>query len=313
MKNKVFALLYFMFCCWILSGAAAAQVRVTAAPDSNTPIQWTDTTLVSNQTPIKAAHINELRAHINSARLSCGLTPQVWTDDPVVALTTPIRKIHMDELRSAATEVYTEKLRQSSGGNRVNNNAPTYTDPQIQIHETSVKASHVTELRNIASQAVCLAAAPPPPAPRGPPVVTCTPGNGTIGTIRATGQPCWRTFSRNQNGNFCLEENPFCPTCQPANTYPTQAGCEVAENGNCQSTSSAHRWIHTMTGGSTTGCTARRSGCGTVPYTLTPPIAQCDASKEGMTTSYGCGCDIDGTFLRAYFTCKASVTWSCIP
>jgi len=71
-----------------------------------TPRTWTDDTLISTLTPIRAAHINELRVRIDALRTRFGLAPTNWTNAPVVAGSTPIRTQHLVELRVAVTEAY---------------------------------------------------------------------------------------------------------------------------------------------------------------------------------------------------------------
>lgn len=290
----MYRLCILSFCTCLFSLTSLAQTSGGSYWD------WTDTTLVPNSTPIKAAHINELRARVNQNLLTCGLPARTWTDDPVIPRVTPIKQVHINEIRNAVSLfVQTKSQRQQTPSRSVQ-----FTDPNIVSGSTVIKAVHLNELRTIASEPGCgpmgcpvgqsfdwlsIANFPGSPhphntarcnnaggaqvtsacdassvgqivqccdsnisvaagtgadciqyrcgcGPAGPPLppATCTVGNGTLGTNAITGQPCWRTFSRNANGNFCEEENPFCPTCQPSVVYPTQAACNVAENGNCQ-------------------------------------------------------------------------------
>ncbi|MBI2822630.1 MAG: DUF11 domain-containing protein [Acidobacteria bacterium] len=60
---------------------------------------WTDTSLVG--VLVKAIHIQELRDQLNAALTPLGKPLPAYTDDPLVAGVTPIKKAHVKELRQA--------------------------------------------------------------------------------------------------------------------------------------------------------------------------------------------------------------------
>lgn len=66
------------------------------------PLTFTDSSLVSGITPIKASHINELRAAINSVREYYGLAPVTWASTVAAGITSLAGwKAHIQELREA--------------------------------------------------------------------------------------------------------------------------------------------------------------------------------------------------------------------
>lgn len=67
---------------------------------------WTDAP-VTNDTPIKAVHVNELRRAIDGRRRMVGLQAYNWTDDPVIRGYTLIRAVHILELHAALQEAWT--------------------------------------------------------------------------------------------------------------------------------------------------------------------------------------------------------------
>lgn len=76
-------------------GAVARTINVAAAV-------YTDSTLTAG-TPVKAAHINELRAQINALRGYYGLSAISWTD--TIATGSVVKAIHFSELQAAVKAV----------------------------------------------------------------------------------------------------------------------------------------------------------------------------------------------------------------
>lgn len=76
-------------------GAVARTINVAAAV-------FTDSTLTAG-TPVKAAHINELRAQINALRGYYGLSAISWTD--TIATGSIVKAIHFSELQAAVKAV----------------------------------------------------------------------------------------------------------------------------------------------------------------------------------------------------------------
>jgi hypothetical protein len=97
------------------------------------PTLFVDDPLVAAVT-IKAIHVRELRARINTQRLRYGLAAVVWTDPDLVGVT--IRAVHVVEMRTAIQQAY-------SAANRA---PPTFTD-LLTPRQGAVKAVHISELR----------------------------------------------------------------------------------------------------------------------------------------------------------------------
>jgi hypothetical protein len=98
---------------------------------------FTDDPLTAQTTLVRAVHIPELRAAIDSLRVARGLAAFVWTDPTLTPGSTPARAVHLTELRSALNQAY-----QAAG--RV---LPVYTDPTVAAGVTIVKTIHLNELR----------------------------------------------------------------------------------------------------------------------------------------------------------------------
>ena len=60
---------------------------------------YTDPTLTASVTPVKAAHINDLRAALDAARSALTLSAQIY-GETVTASTTTIKTSHVTELRN---------------------------------------------------------------------------------------------------------------------------------------------------------------------------------------------------------------------
>ena len=95
---------------------------------------WTDDPVRSGETPVRAVHFTELRAHVDRRRAAVGLDPFPWTDPVLTAGVTPVRLAHLLELRTALAAAYAAEGRP----------APSWTDapPGSPIQE-----AHLTELR----------------------------------------------------------------------------------------------------------------------------------------------------------------------
>lgn len=102
----------------------------------NTTSQFADDPVVPGVTPVKKAHLDELRARINWLRSANGLTMRVFTDRIITAQFTPPKTAHIAELRAALADVYTAMGR----------TLPIYTDPTLGPNST-IKAVHINELR----------------------------------------------------------------------------------------------------------------------------------------------------------------------
>jgi hypothetical protein len=100
--------------------------------------KFTDETLISGSTAIKATHISELRSRINNVRAKCGLGVFSWTSASLIAGVTTIRAVDVTELRTALNSAYTACAKA----------VPTYTDPVLTPGSTVIKLIHIGELRD---------------------------------------------------------------------------------------------------------------------------------------------------------------------
>ena len=104
--------------------------------DIATTIVFTDDPLVAGTTLVKAVHITELRSAVNAVRAAAGLSPATWTDSSLTGV--EIKAVHISELRSNL-DAARSALGLSTG---------SYTDSTLTAGSTSIKAVHVTELRD---------------------------------------------------------------------------------------------------------------------------------------------------------------------
>ena len=117
-----------------VGGTAEAMVTVTVR--AATP--FTDPVLTVGVTPIKAAHLTEVRTRADAVRVGCGLTAATWTDPVLTAGVTPIKAAHLTEVRTAVTAAYAACTQP----------APAWTDPVLTAGVTPIKAAHLLELRD---------------------------------------------------------------------------------------------------------------------------------------------------------------------
>jgi hypothetical protein len=108
-------------------------VKPTAASG---PPAFTDATLTTGSSEVRAVHFMELRSRIDAIRVARGLPAYEWTDSPLVQFSTVIRAVHITEMRAALAQAY------SASGLT----PPTYTDPTLD-GTFQIKAVHIAELR----------------------------------------------------------------------------------------------------------------------------------------------------------------------
>jgi hypothetical protein len=94
-----------------------------------------DDPLIARVTPIRAAHVTELRLGINDLRTRVGLADAAWIDPTLNGVW--VKTVHIQQMRDAIAEAYDAAGR---GG-------PGFAEP-IVPHQTPIRASHITELRN---------------------------------------------------------------------------------------------------------------------------------------------------------------------
>ena len=126
-----------------VTAGAAAGGATTRGPAGDTAARgqarpaFTDDPLVPGVTPVRAAHLLELRSRIDGLRRRAGLPAFGWTDAKIVPGVTPARALHLTELRRALGEAYAAAGRP----------APGYTDAAVTPGATAMRAVHLQELR----------------------------------------------------------------------------------------------------------------------------------------------------------------------
>jgi hypothetical protein len=104
--------------------------------DLATTVIFTDPTLTTTVTLVKAAHFTELRTAVNAVRALAGLGASSLTD-PTLDSTVTVKAVHLTELRGAL-----DPARSALGLAPV-----SYTDPTITAMSTLIKAAHVGDIR----------------------------------------------------------------------------------------------------------------------------------------------------------------------
>jgi hypothetical protein len=115
--------------------AAMTAAKSVTAVFSQT---FTDGPLTPLVTPIKAVHVTELRAAIDTLRSHHGLPGFAWTDASLSPRITPVKRTHLLDLRTSLSQAYS----------RAGRPTPTYAEPTITAGQTMIKASHLTELHS---------------------------------------------------------------------------------------------------------------------------------------------------------------------
>lgn len=98
---------------------------------------FTDDPLQAGLTPMKAVHITELRAYVNTLRSRYGLAAVSWTDPTLGAGTTPVKAVHVTELQASLIAAYV------AGGLT----PPTFTGT-ITAGSSTINAAQIVEIRN---------------------------------------------------------------------------------------------------------------------------------------------------------------------
>jgi Big-like domain-containing protein len=116
---------------------AAGNVATASVTIARTALTFTDDPLAAGSTLIKAVHVMELRAVIDSLRAARGLATFAWTDPVLAPGSTPVKVDHLAELRTALSQAY-----QAAG-----RTPPTYTDPAAVAGVSVIRAVHLSEIR----------------------------------------------------------------------------------------------------------------------------------------------------------------------
>jgi hypothetical protein len=102
--------------------------------DLATAVTFSDNPLTAGITPVRAAHLTEMRQVVNAVRTTAGLPPANWTDTALVGVR--IKAAHVQELRS--------NLDYALGA--LGLATSPYTDTALQ--GVPIKKIHIEELRN---------------------------------------------------------------------------------------------------------------------------------------------------------------------
>jgi hypothetical protein len=116
---------------------ATLGTSLYSSPDAASTFFFLDDPLIPQVTPVKAAHLTELRQAINAMRAAAGLPTASFTD-PTITPATPQKAVHWLELRAALTQA-----RATVGMTPV-----VFTDTPLNAGTTKVRAPHVEELRS---------------------------------------------------------------------------------------------------------------------------------------------------------------------
>lgn len=99
-------------------------------------VMFTDATVTARATRIKAAHIAELRTAVNAVRVLAAIGQFTFADASIAS--SRVKAVHLVELRAAL----------AAARAALGITARSYTDPTIAAATTTVRAVHITELRN---------------------------------------------------------------------------------------------------------------------------------------------------------------------
>jgi hypothetical protein len=115
---------------------ASSRPSPFSAPDAAIAMLFTDDPVVASTTPVKAAHLSELRQAVNAMRATAALGAASFTDAVLTGGVT-VKTLHLQELRTALAEA-----RSTLGLTTL-----VFTDPTLIAGTTKVKAMHVQDLR----------------------------------------------------------------------------------------------------------------------------------------------------------------------
>ena len=115
------------------NAAATVEFRVTVRASST----FSDHPIRLGTTPVRAAHVIELRQRIDALWEVAGLGRFAWTDPVLTVGRTPVKLVHLLELRSALAAAYAAAGR----------GAPAWTDAAPAAGTTPLRAAHLMELR----------------------------------------------------------------------------------------------------------------------------------------------------------------------
>ena len=118
------------------SGGSTATAALTATLTGT--FAFTDDPLTAQSTPIRSAHVMEIRAAIDSVRVAQGLATFAWTDPTLTPGITPVKGVHLTELRTALNKAY-----EAAG-----QTPPSYTQATVLARMTIIRAVDLNELHD---------------------------------------------------------------------------------------------------------------------------------------------------------------------
>lgn len=101
------------------------------------PPPFTNPTLTPGSDSIRAEHITQLRARIDTYRAAVGLPAYAFADPALTSGVTPVKAIHILDLRTALRQAYVQ----------AGLTPPSYTDSALSAG-TTAKALHISEIRD---------------------------------------------------------------------------------------------------------------------------------------------------------------------
>jgi hypothetical protein len=117
-------------------GSIALTANRSCVANLSSPGAFTDESLTTSVTPVRAVHITELRTRVDAQRVRFKLQPFSWTGEPLSAGNSVILATHVTEMRSALAQAY------AAAGQM----APQYTDGSLAAGDL-IQAVHILELR----------------------------------------------------------------------------------------------------------------------------------------------------------------------
>ncbi|HEY3053227.1 MAG TPA: SBBP repeat-containing protein [Thermoanaerobaculia bacterium] len=123
---------------YLYRARAVSDCTMSAFSNSDlvTIVSFTDDPLAAGATPVRGAHITELRGAVNAVRKLASLSPGTYTDNTLTGVA--IKAVHISELRTQLNAALTA----------LGLPAPGYTDPTLTPGATIIKKAHVQELRD---------------------------------------------------------------------------------------------------------------------------------------------------------------------
>ena len=118
--------------------AAGNTATATLTVTLTSSFTFTDDPLTAEDTIVKALHITELRAAIDSLRVAGGLAPFAWTDPTLAPGIATAKAVHLIELRAALNQAYQALAK----------TPPAYADLAVMAGQTIITTVHLNELRS---------------------------------------------------------------------------------------------------------------------------------------------------------------------